>query len=444
MKVIIEKATSSNNSKSDPASAVATQPTNFPNSVAGLSMSGVVSKKARLRNARKHEEKLRGKIEQAHQAGKRKWAEQLTRLYLMSHDARYVATVRANRELKPHRRVPDERLPEIAANLDPWRGSTEEVVVHFKPKASNEHDFRPIMDFGIENRALQYLVWAALEAQADLHPHQFATRVGRPSAAKVVKDALAAGFCFGAHIDISDCYPSFDGEVVPDLLPLPEEVTRNVLLARHLNMSLGNLTHALGLEGASADSVKDYADIADAYLPEARRGIPQGSAVSPLVIDLLLAPAIPELSGNGTVVVYADDFLVMAREENDAASILTALDDALIGHPAGPLRPRIVAELRPSTTEFEFLGYVFRRNGGEVSVAPSSKNLGKFKYKFSKGLERATRSENLMAKKHRELNHLRRYVRSWTAAFSLWPDTDNFRKKKMTLIDDVVAGPQAA
>ena len=50
MIVVIEKATSSNNGKSDSASAVATQPTNCTNSVAGLSMSGVVSKKARLRN----------------------------------------------------------------------------------------------------------------------------------------------------------------------------------------------------------------------------------------------------------------------------------------------------------------------------------------------------------------------------------------------------------
>ncbi len=377
MVVIIKKATSSNNGKSNSASAVATQPTNCTNSVAGLSMSGVVSKKARLRIARKHEEKLRGKIERAHRAGKRKRAEQLTRLYLMSHDARYVATVRANRELKPHRKVPVERLPEIAANLDPWRGSTEKVVVNFEPKASNEHEFRPIMDFGIENRALQYLVWAALEAQVNIHPCQFAIRGGPPAAGKAVMDALAAGYYWGAQIDISDCYPSFHGEVVPDLLPLPKEVTRNALTARHLNIKLGNVLQCFGPEGASDDPVEEYGIIATA-LSEARRGIPQGSAASPLVADLLLALAIPDLSGNGTLVVYADNFLVMAREENDAVSMTSALCDALKGHPAGPLRPKLVTVMKPIETELEFLGYVFQRKNGIISVTPSTRNLGKF------------------------------------------------------------------
>ena len=151
-----------------------------------------------------------------------KWS----RLLLINRRANYVATVRANQKLKPHhRKVLDERLPEIAAKLDPWRGSSEEVVVHFKPKASNEHEYRPIMDFGIENRALQYLVRTVLKAQVDLHPRQFATRGGRPAAVAAVMEGLAAGYYYGAQIDISDCYPSFEGGVVPDLLPLPEEVT---------------------------------------------------------------------------------------------------------------------------------------------------------------------------------------------------------------------------
>ena len=390
--------------------------------------------KTSLRRARRHEGKLRRNVERAHQAGKPKRAEHLTRLYLQSNDARLVATVKANRGLKRHRRVPDERLPEIAANLDPWRGSSEDVVVHFKPKESNEHEFRPIMDFGIKNRALQYLVLEPLKAQVDVHPRQFAAHGGRPAAAMAVLDALNAGYFYGAHVDIADCYPSFDGEVVPDLLPLPEEVTRKVLIARHLCLSLGNVAQTLGLEDESDDTAKDYAVIADILLPEARRGIPQGSAASTFAIDLMLAPTIPEVSDNGTTLAYADNFLVMAREKDDAASILLALGDALTGHPAGPLRLRSVADFSPSTTELEFLGYVFRRYDGVVSVAPSSMNLAKFDHKFADGLDRATRTEAANEKKKRELKELRRYVRSWTAAFSLWSEAEGFREKKMALI----------
>ncbi len=391
--------------------------------------------KTSLRRSRKHEAKLIRKIERAHKTGKRKRVKHLTRQYLQSYDARYVATVRANRKLKPHhRKVPDERLPKIAANLDPWRGSSEEVVVHFKPKASNEHEFRPIMDFGIENRALQYLVRTVLMAQVDLHPRQFATRGGRPAAVAAVMEGLDAGYYYGAQIDISDCYPSFEGGVVPDLLPLPEEVTQKVLTARHFNMSLGNVVKALDLEGESEDTAKDYAVIAGQLLPEARRGIPQGSAASPLVSDLLLAPAIPDVSGAGAVVAYADNFLVMARAKNDAASILNALGSSLMEHPAGPLRPRLISQFTPATSEFEFLGYVFRRNGGEVSVAPTWKHLAQFDHRFAEGLDRSTRTEVPNEMKKRELKVMLRYVRSWTAAFSMWSEAKSFREKKMALI----------
>ena len=403
-------------------------------------MPEILGDKATLRRARTHERKLRRKIERAHVAGKRKRVEHLTRLYLMSLDARYVATVRANRELKPHRTAPARRLYEIAANLDPWRGSAEQVVVHFKPKRDNEHDFRPIMDFGIENRALQYLVRAALEAQANIHEHQYATRGGLRAAGRTVMDALAAGYHWAVQVDVADCYPSFDGEVLPDLLPIPKEVTRNVLTSRHLYITLGNILQAFDPECDSGDPVGDLGPIAAEFISEARRGIPQGSAASPLVADLLLATAVPEVSGDATVVVYADNFLVMAREENDVVSMTLALRDALKGHPAGPLRPRFVSQAKPQDREFEFLGYVFRHDGDDITAAPSPKNLAKFEYEFARGLESVFPSETSTAKNHRKLGQLRRYVRSWTAAFSPWPEACDFRDKKIALIVDVVAG----
>ena len=403
-------------------------------------MPGVLAEKANLRKAWKHERKLCREIKRAHQAGKRKQVEHFTRLYLMSFDTKYVATVMANRALKSHRKVPVGQLSKIAENLDPWRGSAEAVTVHFKPKEGNEYDFRPIMDFDIENRALQYLVRAALKAQASIHPRQFSTRGGPPAAGKAVMDALAAGYDWVAEVDIANCYSSFDGEKVPDLLPVPKEVTRNVVTSRHLNLTPGNFMEWFGPEDASVGPVESYGPIADA-LSAARRGIPQGSAASPLVTDLLLAPAIPNLSGNGTVVGYADNFLVMARERNDAVSMIEALCDALKAHPAGPLRPKLVPQPTPAGKGFEFLGYVFRRKFGSTSVAPSPKNLGKFEHELSKGLERAKRPETSIEKKQHELSHLRRYVRSWTAAFSLWPDARDFRDEKMALIDAVAGRP---
>ena len=121
-------------------------------------------------------------------------------------------------------------------------------------------------------------------------------------------------------------------------------------------------------------------------------------------------------------------------------SMILALRDALKGHLAGPLWPKLVRTFGPADKEIEFLGNVFRHKAGCIDVAPSTKNLAKFDYEFAKSIDHAKNSEDSNDRKHRQLGHLRRYVHSWTAAFSLWPEASSFRSKKLALIDDVVAG----
>ena len=407
-------------------------------------MSMKPSQKTAYRRASKREWKMRLRIRAAHDAGKKKRAAYLTSRYLNSYDAKYAATVNANRTLKPHRRVPLEKLPEIAAKLDPWRGSAEEVIVHFKPKRSNEHEFRPIMDFGIENRGLQILVRRVLQAQADIHPHQFSAHGGRPAAGKTIVEALDEGYVWAAEIDIINCFSSFDGERVAGLLPVPEEVTQKVITARHLNIKPGNINNWIGPANESVDNEETSGPLADA-LAEARRGLPQGSAVSHLVVDLLLATTISNLSGNGKVVGYVDNFLVMAKEKNDAVSMTNALRDALKEHPAGPLWPKSVG-LAFARDGFDFLGYTFRRKNGNVSVTPSARNLSKFEHEFSRGFNWVADPSLSMKKKQGQLTHLRKYVRSWTSAFSIWSDAATLRDKKMALINDTAnghCGPQS-
>ena len=81
--------------------------------------------------------------------------------YLNSMDARYAATLVAYNQLKPHLRPNAKCLFGIAQSLDPWNGSDEAVYLRFQPKKGNPDEFRPILDFGIEHRALQYLRAAA-------------------------------------------------------------------------------------------------------------------------------------------------------------------------------------------------------------------------------------------------------------------------------------------
>ena len=80
----------------------------------------------------------------------------------------------------------------------------------WKPKKNNPHDFRPTMNFGIENRALQYLVVQCLYAQAEFHPMQFAINLGRQEAVQKAFDLMCSGLVYVTEMDITNCYQSFN------------------------------------------------------------------------------------------------------------------------------------------------------------------------------------------------------------------------------------------
>jgi len=130
-------------------------------------------------HARRHILLMLKRIRDARKAGRWWETQQLTRQYLTSYEARLAATCRASDKMKPGRRPPKEQLPAIASSLNPFKGSQEEVSLIFKRKRSNPNEFRVTLDFGIENRALQYLVLSVLYVIADLH--EFAEQAKRRS-----------------------------------------------------------------------------------------------------------------------------------------------------------------------------------------------------------------------------------------------------------------------
>src|SRR6266536_1234609 len=114
------------------------------------------------------------RIQKAHRAGNWRQLRYLTQQYLTSYDARLEATRLASRKMRWDRRPKKTELKSIAENLNAFQGTREEVRLILVRKGPDK--FRPTLDFGIENRALQYLVLSVLYAIADLHPRQFATR----------------------------------------------------------------------------------------------------------------------------------------------------------------------------------------------------------------------------------------------------------------------------
>jgi len=387
-------------------------------------------------------------VRSAHVAGKRKKVNHRIRRYLNSHHARLLATELARRAMKPHRRFPKALVPSIASSLDPWVGTAEEVRVNVIPKGDSG-DYRVTTDFGPENRALQFLLLRLLRVMADRHPHQFGTGNGGSHAAiKHVAQAMKDGSIWAVEIDIENCFPSFGGDGVVDLLPLPKEVTKSVLISRHLNLVPGNLLDLFGEEPGGVHHVphgaphiphvgpaSDLGFLGAEALAEARQGIPQGSAASPLVAEMLLALPLKQLPKVGLVFGYLDNFLVMATGEDDAVSMAKALGCALQAHPAGPLRPKIKGIFHAGTP-IDFLGYRLTAQHGAVMIEPSPAKRQEFEAELKAGLARIKGGSLPPAVRTRKIQHLRTYIRCWTAAFRLWPGAEKHRDLWLAKVDD--------
>ena len=379
-----------------------------------------------------HEQELLHKIKSAHLDGKSKNAGYWQKSYLTSYDARLIATRKAFTAIKPKHRPPISKLPAIASSLNARCGTQEKVGVLWKAKKSNIHQFRPVMAFGIENRALQYLTGAAIAARADLHPMQFAVNGGRDAAVQRACEALASGFIYVAEMDIQNCYSSFNGKKIQALLPIPKEVTEKVVLSQFLNL------YPLDQWSQSWDDPDVIEIMCGDDLAEARQGIAQGSAVSSIVAEIVLAPVLANIPKKGVALAYADNILLMAKNAEDAVSMNIALRDLLIAHPAGPLKLKKPKVYKPGQS-VDFLGYRLRSQGGKYDIEPTSENLKKFKTRFSRDLKQLqSKGQDVKFKKKTTLR-LKQYVMSWSGAFALWSGAVKHRKIHMENLECVLS-----
>jgi len=387
---------------------------------------------AELKRAEKQEKKLFKAVQTAHKAGQMVHAQKLVKRYLISWAPKYVAVVEAHRKMPNHHKKTGMVAGTIASRMNSFEGTGEPVTLHFKTKGTDD-DFRPIMDFGIENRALQHLVLRVLEAQTNLHPSQYGTREGVTGAGQEVLKNLDAGFAYTAEIDIRDCFPSVGVKVLSDHLPIPKKVTDHVVISQHLHLIPGNIKFFLGDPRDGADIELDVSDPLYQAIEEGRQGIPQGSATSSLIAEMLFAPVLSALPECGRVVGYIDNFLVMGKTKDDVSSMIFSLEEALWGHPVGPFVSRVVSDTPPENN-FNFLGYELFKKGTAYKARPSGPNLSEFSYRFDSGLDKIENGTLSINVRQKKAHDLKRYVRSWTASFSLWDRASKFRAARLEQI----------
>ena len=365
--------------------------------------------------------KMLNKIADAHVSHKTKRAHYWTLQYLSSHSAKIIAVEEAFRKMRREDRPEHGELTAIAQRLDPWKGTREQVFAYLKPKGS-EGDFRIVMDFGIENRALQHLLRPLIRKVCPLHPSQFAHSGGVKAAIKAVVGILSQSSVWAIETDVEDCYSSFEGERLSSLLPLPKEVIENSLISQYLNIASGNIRELLI---SPADNECDW--LLDKLLADARRGIPQGSATSPLIAETMLSSALAQVPLIGYMAGYADNTLLMATSECSVVTMYLALKSALEAHPVGRLRLR--KRMFSPGEPIDFLGHRLTKQGGLVRISPTLENTVKFEATV-KSMFRRLGGTNLSADR-RTIENANHYIRSWSAAFSLCDGIEELRDEQL-------------
>jgi hypothetical protein len=132
-----------------------------------------------------------------------------------------------------------------------------------------------------------------------------------------------------------------------------------------------------------------------------------------------------------------DNFLAMAKDENDVVSMTVAFWSALKAHPAGQLRPKEPRIFQPGSP-IEYLGHQLQLIDGVVRIDPKQQNLEEFENELMVGLAQIRKLGSSPSRANRKITELRRYVRSWTESFKMCDGIALRRAKALNEIDNAI------
>lgn len=239
----------------------------------------------------------------------------------------------------------DRLLDELAADLK--EGSYRPLPARrvFIPKPGRE-ERRPLSIPTVRDRIVQAAVKTVIEPifEADFEPCSFGFRPKRSAhdALQLILDECFQGRRWVVETDIADCFEAIPHE---RLMQAIEEriVDRNLLKLLRALLRAGVME-----EGAVRRSVS---------------GTPQGGVISPLLCNVYLhrLDRAWQTRGQGVLIRYADDLVVMCNTEPEARRALAALQTALpeLGLDLKQAKTRIV-HLQEGGEGFDFLGFQHR------------------------------------------------------------------------------------
>jgi len=202
--------------------------------------------------------------------------------------------------------------------------------------------------------ALRMAIEPIFERDFAAHSYGFRPNRGCKDALRRLQELLKAGYVFIVDADLKSYFDTIPKDRL--MVLIRQKVADNRVLA---------LIESF-LEQGVLDGNREWT-------PE--QGTPQGAVVSPLLSNIYLDPLDHLMAERGFEMVrYADDFVVMCRNQEDAAAALAAVQEwtASAGLTLHPTKTRLVDERKDG---FDFLGYHFEAG----KRWPRSKSRKKFR-----------------------------------------------------------------
>lgn len=277
------------------------------------------------------------------------------------------------------------------------------------PKPGSDQT-RPLGIPTVRDRVVQTALVHVIEPIFDneFHERSFGFRHGRSchDALQVVEELLAAGHVYVVDADLQSYFDT-----------IPKDRLMQLIAAKISDRRLLDLIRRF-LDQSILEELQEWT-------PDA--GVPQGAVLSPLLSNLYLNELDHRMAELGYEMVrYADDFVILCRSQEQAASALEEVkrfvDEA--GLTLHPDKTHIVDSREKS---FEFLGYSFR---GKLRF-PRSKSHRKLVDTIRRLTPRQS-GQSLQA----TINEINRVTRGWFAYFrhctwNIFGDYDGMIRRRL-------------
>lgn len=339
--------------------------------------------------------------------------------YLSTPACKLIAMVEQAKKLDQDERLCLSTYKALADQLSVFQPINEAVLTWNKPK-KGKSGTRPIMEFGPLHRAAQDMVKRVISVVFKPKPYQFdVAGRGRDDAIDRILKNESEGFHHGARLDVTNFFGSFKRQELYSLLPLPKDVIDNVVMPITLNVKSKTGGKSTKNTMTNTSELISAGYIENTHISGCQKGLPQGSACSPIIAALLTGMIKLALPSNVRVVIFVDDIFVMAKTNAKLDAAKHALFSAFGKSPAGTFN--LTTSQENFKSGIDFIGYNMKHNSNG-SLVVNATLANEFFYdeecsKHEKTIKNVYKNKPSYDEGRQAIAHYLLYRLSWISSF---------------------------